>query len=205
MENVLIIFAVIAVIGAAILRQLKGEPLRGRRIILLPIVLVVIGAMNISGTKALTTADAACIAASAMVAVAIGLAQGSLLHLESRDGGLWGRMPAKGLWWWVALLASRLVVYVIASVIGAKAATSLDSILLVLGLNRLAQAAVIAARAVAACVPFASEKDGKSFLSGVVGTDSSASMGATSSDSTPIPLNGASWSDISRRVTSRFN
>jgi hypothetical protein len=205
MENVLIILAVVAVIGAAILRQLKGEPLRGRRIILLPIVLVVIGVMNVSGTKALTTADVACIAASAVVAVAIGVAQGSLLHLESRDGGLWGRMPTKGLWWWVALIASRLVVFVIAGVIGAKAATSLDSILLVLGLNRLAQATVIAARAVAAGVPFAPEKDGKTFLPGVLGARSSASTGATSSDSSSIPLNGASWSDISRRVTSRFN
>jgi hypothetical protein len=205
MENVLIILAVVAVIGAAILRQLKGEPLRGRRIVLLPIVLVIIGAMNLSGMKSLTTLDIVCIAASAAIAVAIGISQGALLHLESRHGGLWGQMPTTGLWWWAALIGSRLAVFVIASVIGAKAATSLDSILLVLGLNRLAQAAVIVARALAAGVPFTAEKDGKTFLPGILGAHSSTPTTSTSSDSTTTPLNGASWSQISRRVTSRFN
>jgi hypothetical protein len=205
MENALIVLAVVVVIGAAIIRQLKGEPLRGRRIILLPIVLVVIGAMNLSGTRSLTAVDIAWIAASATVAVAIGIVQGALLHLECRNGGLWGQMPTKGLWWWAALIGSRLVVFIIASVIGAKAATSLDSILLVLGLNRLAQAVVIAARAMAAGVPFSPEKDGKTFLPGLLGAHSSTPTASTSSESTATPLNGATWSEISRRVTSRFN
>lgn len=41
--------------------------------------------------------------------------------------------------------------------------------LLLLGINRLGQAAVVAARALAASIPFAPEKDGSAFPGGVFG------------------------------------
>jgi hypothetical protein len=167
--DVVITLAVAAVIAVVVTRQLKGEPLRARRVVLLPAILIVAGAVSLDGTAKVGAADVVCIVASALVAVAIGLGQGATMHLESRDGGLWGRMPRRGLWLWAALIASRLVVAVIAAALGAKAASSVDSILLVLGINRLAQAAVIAARAVAAGVPFSLEKDGKTFLPGLLG------------------------------------
>jgi K+-transporting ATPase A subunit len=64
---------------------------------------------------------------SAGVAIAIGLAQGFTVRLESRHGALWGQLPVQALWLW------------------------------------LAQAHVIGARAVTAGIPFAPEKDGKSW------------------------------------------
>jgi hypothetical protein len=195
MQEVLIVLAVVVVIGAVILRQFKGEPLRGRRIVLLPVILIVIGAMNLHGSSPLKTADIVCISASAAVAIAIGIYQGVAIHLESRNGGLWGRMPARGLWWWGA------IVFVVASVIGAKAATSVDSIILVLGLNRLAQAGVIAARALSAGVAFSPEKDGNSFLSGFLGNAADVSKGAAQPNATLAPLDRAAWSNLTRRLT----
>jgi hypothetical protein len=201
MQEVLIVLAAVVVIGAVILRQFNGEPLRGRRIVLLPAILIVIGAMNLHSSSPLKTADIVCIAASAAVAIAIGIYQGVAIHLESRNGGLWGRMPARGLWFWGALVVSRGVVFIVASVIGAKAATSVDSIILVLGLNRLAQAAVIAARALSAGVAFSPEKDGNSFLSGLLGNAADASTDDGQTSTTLAPLDRDAWSNLTRRLT----
>ena len=52
---------------------------------------------------------------------------------------------------------------------GAHVAASATPLLFTLGLNRLGQAAVIAFRAMRAGIPFAPEKDGKTFLGGAFG------------------------------------
>ncbi|HZY75482.1 MAG TPA: hypothetical protein VFE40_04120 [Jatrophihabitantaceae bacterium] len=57
----------------------------------------------------------------------------------------------------------------VADVAGAQVAASTSTILLLLGINRLAQAAVVLPRALAADIPFAPEKDGRTFLAGLVG------------------------------------
>jgi hypothetical protein len=169
---VVIVLAVVVVMALVIARQLKGEPLRGRRVILLPAVLIVIGAVDLHSTRHLNVADVICIGIGAVTAAAIGLVQGRTLRLELRDGGLWGQMPVSGLWWWGALIVSRLVMAGIAIPLGAHAVMSTDSILLVLGVNRMVQAAVITYRATSAGIPFAAEKDGKAFLPGLLGQSS---------------------------------
>jgi hypothetical protein len=163
------VMVAVAVMAWVIGRQPKGELLRGRRVVLLPLVLIVIGGMNLHGTHHLSPADLACIGLGAVIAAGIGLAQGATMRLEARQGQLWGQLPVRGLWLWGALLVSRLAITVIAVPLGAHAVASLDSILLVLGVNRLAQAAVIATRAMSAGIPFATEKDRKTFLPGLLG------------------------------------
>jgi hypothetical protein len=159
-STVLTVAAVVAVIIYVISRQLKGEPLRAKRVLVLPAVLAVVGLVDLNGSKGVNGADIACIAASALMAAGIGAAQGARMRLEHRDGGLWGQMPVRSLWLWGALILSRLAVAVVAVPLGAHLASSTGSILLVLGLNRLAQALVITLRATAAGIPFAAEKDG---------------------------------------------
>jgi hypothetical protein len=131
--------------------------------------LAVVGLVDLSGSKGVNTADISCIIASALLATGIGVAQGAKMRLELRDGGLWGQMPVRSLWLWGALILSRVAVTVVAVPLGAHIASSTGSILLVLGLNRLAQAAVITLRALATGIPFAAEKDGKTFLPGLLG------------------------------------
>jgi hypothetical protein len=163
------ILAVIGIIGYVIYRQVKGEPLRGKRTVLLPAILTVIGFVNLRGGGAhLGGADIACLAVGAAGSAAIGLAFGAVMRLESRDGFLWAQLPLRGLWLWAALVAWRVVVMLVASGLHANVAASSATLLLSLGVNRLAQAAVIAARAMAMGVPFAPEKDGKVFLSGTM-------------------------------------
>ena len=74
-------------------------------------------------------------------------------------------MPLRGLWLWVGLIAWRVLIMVIAARSGAHVAASTTPLLFTLGLNRLGQAAVIASRAMVAGIPFAPEKDGRTFLS----------------------------------------
>ena len=159
------ILAVIAIIGYIVFRQVQGEPLRGRRAVLLPAVLTVIGFLNLrSGGAHLTTADIACLVVGTAGSAAIGVAFGAIIRLEERGGYLWAQLPVRGLWLWAAMVAWRVLVTLAATGLHAHVAASAATLLLSLGVNRLAQAAVIVARAMTMGVPFAPEKDGKVFM-----------------------------------------
>lgn len=170
MSDFVTIIAVIAIIAFVIGRQLMGEPLRGKRVVVLPVILTVIGLSDLgSKSQPVRPNDIAFLMIGGLLAAAIGVAQGSVVRLESRDGALWGQLPLKGLWLWALLIGSRLLVTGVADVAGAHVAGSISTILLMLGINRLAQAAVVLPRALSANIPFAPEKDGKTFLAGLSG------------------------------------
>ena len=160
------ILAVIGIIGYVIFRQVQGEPLRGKRTVLLPAVLIVIGFLNLhgSGGAHLSGTDVACLVAGAAGSAAIGLAFGAVIRLEPRGGYLWAQLPLRGLWLWAGLAGWRVLIMVLASGLHAHIAASTATLLLSLGVNRLAQAAVVVVRATGMGVPFAPEKDGKVFM-----------------------------------------
>ncbi|MGH3169953.1 MAG: hypothetical protein ACRDN0_29235 [Trebonia sp.] len=157
------VLAAIAIIGFVIYQQLAGQLLRGKRVVVLPAVLTVIGVLNLRGHH-LGPADVTWLAVGAAGSLAIGLAFGLIYRLESRGGVLWGQMPLRGVWLWAALIAWRVAIMAIAAHSGAHVAASTTPLLFTLGLNRLGQAAVILPRALAAGIPFAPEKDGRTFM-----------------------------------------
>jgi hypothetical protein len=159
------ILAVIGIIGFVIYQQLAGQLLQGRRLVVLPAVVTVIGFLDLRGHH-LGPADIAWLTVGVAGSVLIGLAFGLVMRLESRDGVLWGKMPPRGLWLWAALVAWRALIMVLAARTGAHVVASATPLLLMLGLNRLGQAAVIVPRAMRAGIPFAPEKDGSTFLGG---------------------------------------
>lgn len=162
------ILAVIGIVGFIVFQQVRGQALRGKRVVLLPVILTVIGFTDLhgSGKQHLQSADILCLVIGAAGSIAVGLAFGAITRLESRDGGLWARLPMRGLWLWAALVGWRVLVIVLADATHAHVAASSATLLFTLGLNRLAQAAVIMPRAMAAGIPFAPEKDGRTFLAG---------------------------------------
>ncbi|QMU74957.1 hypothetical protein GXW83_03445 [Streptacidiphilus sp. PB12-B1b] len=167
MNGVLEVLLAIAVVVWVIVRQLMGEPLRGKKLIVLPLVLTGVGVLSLTKHGVHPgAADIVCLAVGTAIAVAIGLGQGRSMRLEARDGVLWGRMPARGLLWWVALIGSRLLMTAVAHGMDAKVAASTAPLLMVLGANRVGQALAIAPRAMRGPVPFAPEKDGSTFPSG---------------------------------------
>jgi hypothetical protein len=166
-SEVIRVLAVIAIIGYVIGRQLLGEPLRGKRVVVLPVILAVAGAADLGKNgRHVEPADVICLVISGLIAVTIGLLQGRMIRLESRNGALWGQMPVRGLWLWVLLVGSRLIMTLIALAVGAKVAGSSAPIIMLLGINRIGQAAIVMRHALATGIPFAPEKDGRSFLSG---------------------------------------
>ncbi len=159
------ILAVIGIIGFVIFRQIQGEPLRGKRTVVLPAILTVIGFSDLHGNGGhLQSADVTCLVIGALGSAVIGAGFGAMMRLEGRNGYLWAQLPVRGLWLWGALLAWRLVAIALAGALHAHVAASSSTLLFSLGVNRLAQAAVIMLRALAAGVPFAPEKDGASFM-----------------------------------------
>jgi hypothetical protein len=162
--SLLTVLAVIGIVVYVIGKQLVGSALSGKRLVVLPAVLTVIGIVEISGSKSpLHVIDVVLLVASASIAVAIGAILGAITRLERRDGYLWAQLPKHGLWLWGGLFASRLAITGIADVSGAHLAAGTSAILLTLGLNRVAQALVVVPRAIAAGIPFAPEKDGSVF------------------------------------------
>jgi hypothetical protein len=160
------IVVAIGVVGFVIYQQVAGQAVQGKRLIVLPVVLTVIGFVSLHNARHIDTADIVWLTVGAVGSLLIGLAFGAITRLQERDGALWSRLPLRGLWLWVALIAWRALIMVLAAKSGAHVAASTTPLLFTLGLNRLGQAAVIAARAMAAGIPFAPEKDGRTFLSG---------------------------------------
>ena len=160
------VLAIVGIIGFVIYQQIAGQKIQGRRLVVLPVVLTIIGFADLHGATHLHTADYVWLTVGAIGSLLIGLAFGAVTRLGSRDGVLWAKMPLRGLWLWAALIAWRVLIIVLAARTGAHVAASTTPLLFTLGLNRLGQAAVIASRAALAGIPFAPEKDGRTFLSG---------------------------------------
>jgi hypothetical protein len=165
----------VGVVVAMIVSQLKGAFIAARRLVLLPVLLVVIGVADLHGTKGgLHGSDLGLMVASAAVAAVIGAVQGVSMRLEARDGALWGQMPMWTLWLWGALIVSRLGFHVLADASGATLAASTGAILLSLGINRVVQSGVIGLRAASKGIPLPTDGPGGRLLSGLVGQSAGA-------------------------------
>jgi hypothetical protein len=183
--NALAVVAVIGIVAYVIGRQILGEPLRGKRLIVLPAVLMVAGVADLGHRgQPVGPADIVLIVLGLLVAAGIGLKQGLSLRLESRNGALWGQLPPRRLWLWVALVVSHGVLLLVAFGVGAHVAAGTGALLLALGVNRLAQAAVVAPRAWSAGIPLAAERDGSSLFSGIFG-EPGADAGPPTPEATP--------------------
>jgi hypothetical protein len=155
MNNLVLDLAIAGGVIWMIASQFKGTAIGVRRLVVLPAVVVVIGASNLGGLRNAHPADMALLVTSGGIAVAIGLCQGAVVRLEERNGALWGRTPLWAVSLWVALIASRVALHVFAGAHHDTLTASFAAIVLTLGVNRLAQAAVIAGRALMAGIPFA--------------------------------------------------
>ena len=162
--SLLTVLAVIGIIVYVVGQQLAGSALSGKRLVVLPAVLTVIGIADLSGHGSHPgAADVALLIVGAVIAVATGVSLGVMTRLDRRDGHLWAQLPMRGLWLWGGLIVSRLVIIGAAHAAGAHVAASTTAILLMLGLNRAAQALVVVPRAISAGIPFAPDKDGTVF------------------------------------------
>lgn len=162
--SVLTVLVVIGIILYVIGQQLVGGALSGKRLVVLPALLTVAGIVEVAGGGShLAATDIVLLIVSAAIAVAVGVGLGKMTRLERRDGYLWAQLPKAGLWLWGGLIVSRLLIIGVGHAAGAHVAAGSAAILLMLGLNRAAQALVVVPRAIAGGIPFAPEKDGTVF------------------------------------------
>jgi hypothetical protein len=152
------ILVVIAIVGFVLYQQLKGQALRLKRAVVLPAVVTVIGFVDLRHAGHLRPADVLWLTVGAAGAIAIGLALGVITRVYSRDGVLWARLPMAGLWLWGGLVAWRVLIMLVAKGMDAEVAGSVTPLLFMLGLNRLAQAAVVVPRATASGIPIAPDQ-----------------------------------------------
>jgi hypothetical protein len=100
MSDIETVIAIVVIMVYSVGRQIAGEPLRAKRLIGLPATLTVIGIVDVANSNGPGPArlDIVLIIAGCVVNALIGLRQGRLMRLESRDGFLWGQMPKSVLW-----------------------------------------------------------------------------------------------------------
>jgi hypothetical protein len=76
------VFAAVAVVVYVLVRQVMGQPLRGRRVVLLPAVVTLVGLSRLHGqSHALGAADVVLLAVGALLAAGIGAGQGAMTRL----------------------------------------------------------------------------------------------------------------------------
>ena len=156
---VTIVLAVVAV-GFVLWTRMKGQPLEAKRLLVLPVVLVVIGITDLTGTSAphLSRTDVAFLAAGVAISVVLGAARGATMELYPKGGELWQRYRPATVALWIALIAAKLILGAIAGAAGASGGGGTNSLLLTLGVSLLAEAAVVGPRALSTGVPFAADQ-----------------------------------------------
>jgi hypothetical protein len=158
----LTILLVLAAIGYVLWSRMKGQPLKVKRLLVLPVVLTVIGITDLTGSSAphLTSKDIAFLVASVAISVVLGAARGATIELYPQQGELWQRYRASTVGLWIALIATKLILTVVANGAGASAGGGTKSLLLSLGVSLLAEAAMVAPRALSTGLPFATDHEG---------------------------------------------
>jgi|SRR5271170_1791582 len=152
----LTILLVVAAVGYVLWSRMNGQPLKLKRMLVLPVVLMVLGITDLTGSSAphLTPKDIAFLVVSAAIAAVLGAARGATIELYPQQGELWQRYRRITVGLWITLIAARLIVIVIASAVGASAGGGTSTLLLTLGVSLLAEAAIVGPRALSTGLPF---------------------------------------------------
>ena len=157
----LTILLAVAAVGWVLWSRMKGQPLKAKRLLVLPAVLTVLGITDLAGSSAphLTPKDIGFLAGSVAISAVLGAARGATIELYPQGGELWQRYRLITAGLWITLIAAKLVVMVIAGAAGASAGGGTSSLLLSLGVSLLAEAAIVGPRALSTGLPFATGHD----------------------------------------------
>ncbi|WP_327145721.1 hypothetical protein [Nocardia sp. NBC_01327] len=141
---------VVLVVGWIVYRQTQWQVLDPMRIWRGPIVLGVVGVLQMKTVLAGDTLGGTAVALlvlSAVLSLGVGLAMGAVSQVRWIDGQWQARTGWLGSALWLVLLAVRIGVEVCARSVGAGVVASVGAILLMLALNRAGRGVVLARRA----------------------------------------------------------
>jgi hypothetical protein len=156
----LTILLVLAAVGYVLWSRMQGRPLKAKRLLVLPAIFTVLGVTDLTGSSAphLSSTDLAFLVVSVTLSVVLGAARGATIQLYPQDGELWQRYRPSTVGLWLVLIGSKLALAVVAHGAGASAGAGTSTLLLSLGVSLLAEAAIVAPRALSTGVPFAVDR-----------------------------------------------
>lgn len=157
------IVVILAAIGYVMMRRIMGEPAQGKRMLVLPAVLVVIGLSDVSG-DAQTVVSTLFLVLTGGVSIVLGAFRGASVRLSERDGLAFVNYTAVTVALWVVNLLIKFGANFALSIFDGHAAASVsNSLLLTLGAGMLAEGAVVMLRALrtGTRVAWATGKDGE--------------------------------------------
>ncbi|MDT7783915.1 MAG: hypothetical protein QOF58_2334 [Pseudonocardiales bacterium] len=139
----------IVLIAAAIIyvmaRRLMGEPAVGKRLLVLPVVLGIIG---LTQTSAHSVTAIVFLVAGAALSVVFGLLRGLTIRTYEQNGIVMLRYTAVTIVLWLASIAARLAAGFVMNLIDPGAVQSGNGLMLVVGAGLLAEGLVVMAKAV---------------------------------------------------------
>lgn len=148
MNGILEVIIAIAVIGYLLVRRVLGEPAEGKRMLLLPAILTVIGLVQITQVSQ-SGVSLAFLAASTAASVLIGVLRGASVRVFERDGLVFMKYTAVSIGLLVANVVIRLGAGLLLGVIDPSASDSVSKgVLLALGASLLAEGLVVLFKAV---------------------------------------------------------
>jgi hypothetical protein len=141
------IILVVAVVCYILIRRLLGEPAEGKRMLLLPAILTVVGIVNITKLTQ-TPVSVAFLAGSAAFSMVLGLLRGRSIRLFPQSGLVFMRYTWVTVALWVLNLAGKFGANIILRVADPHAVASVSSgLYLTLGAGMLCEGAVVLVKA----------------------------------------------------------
>ena len=141
-----------AVIGAALVlfviyRQLRMQPVEGRRLVVFPLVLAVLGLYSLANKPPATSAALIALVASLASAIVLGLARGVSMRVWRDAGSVLRQGVAITVALWIIAIALRIGIGAIAHRDGVAQSVTVGELPLFLGVTLAAQNVVIWMRA----------------------------------------------------------
>ncbi|GGF09829.1 DUF1453 domain-containing protein [Williamsia phyllosphaerae] len=148
MNGILEVIIAIAVIGYLLARRVLGEPAEGRRMLLIPAILTVIGLVQTTDVSQ-SGLSLGFLAATTVVSVLIGVLRGASVRVFERDGLVFMKYTAVSVGLLVANVLIRLGAGLLLGVVDPSASASVSTgVLLALGASLLAEGLVVLFKAV---------------------------------------------------------
>jgi hypothetical protein len=137
----------LVLIGYVLFKKVQGQPVKApKRLLALPIVLIVLGFTELTGGPTMKPSEIAVIAVGAVLSFGLGLLRGRADKLSTRDGVRFVQWGKASLALFGANIVTKLVLDIIGVAAGGNASAVEKSLLFTLGLTLLGEALVLLAR-----------------------------------------------------------
>ncbi len=146
--NAIDILLIVAGVGYVLVRRVVGDIVQLKSLLVLPLVLSVIGAVQLQDVGHLGVVTVGFLGLGIALSLVIGAVRGLTVHLGERNGELWMRYRAGTVGLWVLNFAVKgALIPVEMAVTGDSASSATHGLLLSVGLGILAESAVVLLRA----------------------------------------------------------